>query len=88
MRFEVKTDQGKVFDNNYWILYLSIIFFFSIVLSNISINLSKISKYQEINYLCKLILIDKSSSNFKKLSKLIGQSNKQRVWQLCKEISR
>ena len=84
MRFEVKTDQRR-FSEYFlvtFVLFLGVLFF------NIVLSLQKISRYYETNYLCKLILIEKSSYNFKKLERIINQKNKQKIWDFCKLISR
>ncbi len=87
MKFEIKTDQNRFSDRLSLSLAISIITFFAVLLTNISINLNKLISYYEINYLCKLILVDKSQSNFKKLSKLTKQLKKQKIWDFCREFS-
>ena len=86
MRFEVKTDQQRFSDSLTPLALISMFSFFVIVMTSFSMRLSKISRYYEINYLCKLILVQKSSTNFKRLSKLTNQTNKQKIWDLCKEF--
>ena len=86
MKFEVKT-QNDDFSNSSLYFCLFLIFFsFIVILSNLSIKLGTISRHYEINYFCKLLTIEKSSNTFKKLSKLTNQSNKQKIWDLCREI--
>ena len=86
MRFEVKTD-NQIFSNKLILITLvSTSLFFISVLTSASLNIVKISNYFEINYLCKLFLLEKSSFNFKRLSKLTNQTSKQKMWDLCKEI--
>ena len=87
MKFEIKTDQNRFSDKISLSLAISIITVFAILFTNISLNIKKLIGYYEINYLCRLILVDKSQSNFKKLSKLTNQLNKQKVWDFCKEYS-
>ena len=87
MKFEIKTDQNRFSDKLSLTLAISIITFFAVLFTNISFNLNKLTNYYEINYLCKLILVDKSQSNFKKLSKLTKQQKKQKIWDFCKEFS-
>ena len=84
MRFEVKTDQRRFSEyfSVTFVLFLGVLFF------NIVLSLQKISRYYETNYLCKLILVEKSSYNFKKLERIINQKNKQKIWDFCKLISR
>ena len=87
MKFEIKTDQNRFSDKLSLSLAISIITFFAILFTNISLNIYKLSSYFEINYLCKLILIDKSQSNFKKLSILTKQLKKQNIRDFCREFS-
>ena len=86
MKFEIKTDQNRFSDRLSLSLAISIITFFAVLFTNISFNLNKLTSYYEINYLCRLILVDKSQSNFKKLSKLTKQLKKQKIWDFCKEF--
>ena len=87
MRFEIKTDQNRFADKLSLSLAISILALFAIMITNISLNIYKLSSYYEIKYLCKLILVDKSQNNFKKLSKLTKQLNKQKIWDLCREFN-
>ena len=88
MRFELKTDQSRLSEHLSWTVLFSISTFLSVILINLSINLGRISKYYEINYLCNRVLIEKSSFNFKRLSKLTKKTNKQKMWDLCKALNR
>ena len=87
MKFEIKTDQNRFSDRLSLTLAISIITFFAVLFTNISFNLNKLASYYEINYLCRLILVDKSQSNFKRLSKLTKQLKKQKIWDFCREFS-
>jgi len=86
MKFEVKTQNDEIWKSSSSVLYSVAILSFIVVISNISIKLGTIARHYEINYLCKLVTIDKSSRNFMKLSKLTKQNNKQKMWDLCREI--
>ena len=86
MKIEVKTQNDDLLKSSFSVLLSMALLSFIVVLSNISIKLGVISKHYEINYLCKLLIIEKSSSNFKKLSKLTNETSKQKMWDLCKEI--
>jgi len=88
MRFEVKTDQRRFSEYFSEIFLGTILLFFGILLFNLLLSLQKISRYYETDYLCKLILVEKSSHNFKKLERIINQKNKQKIWDFCKLISR
>ena len=87
MRFEIKTDQNRFSDKLSLTFAISIITFFAIIFTNFSLNINKLTSYYEINYLCRLILVDKSQSNFKKLSKMTKQLKKQKIWDFCKEFT-
>ena len=87
MKLEIKTDQNRFSDRLSLSLAISIITFFAVLFTNISFNLNKLTSYYEINYLCRLILVDKSQSNFKKLSQLTKQFKKQKIWDFCREFS-
>ena len=86
MKLEVKTQNEDLWKSSFSVLLSIALLSFIVVLSNISIKLGAVSRYYEINYLCTLLKIEKSSLNFKKLSKLTNQSTKQKIWDLCREI--
>ena len=88
MRFEVKTDQRRFSEYFSEIFLVTFILFFGVLFFNLVLSLHKISRYYETNYLCNLILVEKSSNNFKKLGRIINQTNKQKIWDFCKGISR
>ena len=86
MKFEVRTQDDDLRKSSFSVLLVFALLSFIVVLSNISIKLGKISRQYEINYLCHILTIEKSSLNFKKLSKLTNQNSKQKMWDLCREI--
>ena len=86
MKFEVKTQNDDLWKSSFSVLISVALFLFIVVLANISIKLGAISRHYEIKYLCNLLTIEKSSLNFKKLSKLTNQTTKQKMWDLCREI--
>ena len=86
MKFEVKTHNDERSKSTLSLFLAFALISFIIILLNISYKLGTISRNNEINYLCKLLIVDKSSLNFKKLSKLTNQSSKQKMWDLCREI--
>ena len=88
MRFEVKTDQRRFSEYFSEFFLVTLVLFLGVLFFNIVLSLQKISRYYETNYLCKLILVEKSSHNFKKLERIINQKNKQKIWDFCKLISR
>ena len=85
MKFEVQTENHQLSKSYSLIILIFTFIFLFFTLSSISIKLGKISKHFEINYLCKLLMVEKSSFNFKKLSKLSNQTSKKKMWDLCNE---
>ena len=86
MKFEVKTQNDELWNSSFSFLLIFALLSFIVILTNVSIKLGTISRYHEINYLCRLLTIEKSSLNFKKLSKLTDLNTKQKMWDLCREI--
>ena len=86
MKLELKTENDYFSKEILSVFLIFISIFLIVIISNISLKLGIISRDYEINYLCRLLTVDKSSSNFRKLSKLLNQNSKQKVWDLCREI--
>ena len=86
MKFEVKTHNDDLWKSSFPFLLSIVLLSFIVILSNISIKLGTISRHYEMNYLCNLLTIEKSSLNFKRLAKLTKQNTKQKMWDLCREI--
>jgi len=86
MKFELKTE------NDFYSKLFSYFFrtFFSlamiIIFCDIAHKLRIISRHYQIEYNCKLLSIEKSTSNFKKLSKISKLKSKQRIWEFCREV--
>ena len=57
-----------------------------ILFSDAALKLGIISKNYQIEYNCRLLSVEKSKSNFEKLSKLSNLKSKQRIWQFCSEF--
>ncbi len=86
MKFELKT-QNDEFQKSFISLSLTFfIIYLVVILSYIAIKFGKITTHYELNYLCRLLIVEKSSYNFKQLSKLTNQTSKQKMWDLCNEI--
>ena len=88
MKFELKTDNDYFSKTFFYLFLASGVISLIIIISNIALKLGSISKHYEINYLCRLLIIEKSTFNFRKLSKLTNQTSKQKVWDLCREINK
>ena len=88
MKFEVKTQNDDLFKSLITVFSTIGLISILIILANISMKLEKISRHHEINYLCKFLIIEKSSLNFRKLSKLTNQTSKQKIWEICREFTK
>ena len=86
MKFEIKTEKenfSKSFSNVFGNFFnLSI----TIMLCFVTLRLGIISRHYQIVYNCKLLSVEKSKSNFKKLSRISNLKTKQRIWDFCKEV--
>ena len=86
MKFELKTENenySKSFSNFFGIIFkLTII----IVLCNIALKLGIISRHYQIEYNCRLLSFEKSTTTFMKLSRLSNLKSKQRIWEFCREF--
>ena len=86
MKFEFKTDNenysqsfGYVFRT---IFSLSLI----IVFCDVALKIGVISRHYQIDYDCRLLSLEKSKSNFRKLSRISNLKSKQRIWEFCREV--
>ena len=86
MKFELKTEN----ENNSKSIsqFFSIVFFITliIILCDVALKLGSISRNHEIEYNCRLLSVEKSKPNFKKLSRLSNLKSKQRIWEFCSEL--
>ena len=86
MKFELKTENenySKSFSQ-----FFRIVFFITliIILCDVALKLGIISRNHKIEYNCKLLSVEKSTSKFKKLSRLSNLKSKQRIWEFCREV--
>ena len=86
MKFELKTEKENY--SKSFLQFFGIIFFLTliIILCDVALKLGSISRNHEIEYNCRLLSVEKSKSNFKKLSKLSNLKSKQRIWEYCSEV--
>ncbi len=86
MKFELKTENKNYLEKfsntlrTISVLILIIIFF------DASFKLRIISRHYQIYYNCKILSVEKSKSNFKKVARLSNVKSKQRIWEFCKEF--
>ena len=86
MKFELKTENENYSKSISYFFGLVFIITLLIILGDISIKLGIISRHYQIDYKCKLLSVEKSKSNFQKLSNLIKIKTKQGIWNFCREI--
>ena len=86
MKFELKTENENYSKSISYFLGLLSIFSLIIILGDVSIKLGIISRHYQIEYNCRLLSFEKSTTNFKKLSSLSNLKSKQRIWEFCREF--
>ena len=86
MKFELKTENENYSKSFSYFFGLVFIFSLIIILCDVSIKLGIISRHYQIEYNCRLLSFEKSTTNFKKLSMLSSLKSKQRIWELCREV--
>ena len=86
MKFELKTENenhSKSISQFFGIVfYITLI----IILGDVAIKLGIISRNHKIEYNCRLLSVEKSKPNFKKLSRLSNLNSKQQIWEFCREV--
>ncbi len=86
MKLELKTENknySKSFLHFFGIFFVLALI---IILFDMALKLGIVSRNYQIEYNCRLLSFQKSTTNFTKLSKLSKLKSKQRIWELCREI--
>ena len=86
MKFELKTDNENYSNSFSNFFKISFILALLIISSDITLKLGKISRHYQIEYNCRLLSVEKSKSNFKKLSRFTTLKNKQKIWEFCRNF--
>ena len=86
MKFELKTE-----NENYpksFSQFFVIVFFLTliIILCDVALKLGIISRNDQIEHNCRLLSIEKSKPQFKKLSMISNLKSKQEIWEFCREV--
>ena len=84
MKFELKTENDnflKIFSDILGIFFKLAVL---IILFDVALKLGIISRQYQIDYNCKLLSVEKTKSNFKKLSSLSHLKSKQRILEFCR----
>ena len=84
MKFELKTENYSKsildFLRTFFCLLLVII------ICDVSLKLKIISRNYQIKYSCNVLSVDKSTSNFNKLSRLSKLKSKQQILDFCRKV--
>ena len=86
MKFELKTENDNYSKSFLYIFGLVFFLLQIIIFCDVAYKIGKISRHFQIEYVCRLLSVEKSSNNFKKLSRLSNLKSKQRIWELCREV--
>ena len=86
MKFEFKTEKENY--SKSFLQFFGIFFFLSLIIfvCNVSLKLGIISRNHKIEYNCRLLSVEKSKPNFKKLSRLSNLKSKQQIWEFCRVV--
>ena len=86
MKFELKTENEKY--SKSFSKFFGVVFSITliIILCDVSLKLGIISRNYKIEYNCRLLSVEKSKTNFKKLSMLSNLKSKQLIWEFCREV--
>ena len=86
MKFELKTENENY--SKSISKFFGIVFFVTLmlILCDVALKLGIISRNHKIEYNCRLLSVEKSKPNFKKLSRLSNLKSKQQIWEFCREV--
>ena len=86
MKFELKTENenySKSISQFFGIVcFITLI----IILCDVALKLGIISRNHKIEYNCRLLSVEKSKTQFMKLSRLSNLKSKQQIWEFCREV--
>ena len=86
MKFELKTE-NESYSKSFSQVFITIpILALLIIFCDVALKLGIISRHYQINYKCRLLSVEKSKSNFKKLSNLSKLKSKQKIWEFCRDV--
>ena len=86
MKFELKTENENYSKSISQFFGVVFIFTLLIITCDIALKLGIISRNHAINYNCRLLYVEKSKTNFKRLSRLSNLKSKQQIWEFCREV--
>ena len=88
MKFELKTDNEDYLKSFSYFFRTFFMLSIIIIFCDVALKLGIISRHYQINYICGLLTVEKSSSNFKKLSTLSNLKSKIRILEFCREVAK
>jgi len=86
MKFELKTENenySKSFSQFFGIVFILTLI---IIICDVALKLGTISRNHKIEYNCRILSVEKSKPQFKKLSRLSNLKSKQQIWEFCREV--
>ncbi len=86
MKFELKTENRSYLKSFSYISRTVFVFLLLIISCDVALKFGFISRHYQIDYTCRLLAVEKSKSNFKKLSRLSNLKSKQKIWEFCREV--
>ena len=86
MKFELKTENENY--SKSFVCVLTTILSLALIINfcDVALKIGIISRHYQIEYNCKILYFEKSTTNFKKISKLSNLKSKQQIWDLCREV--
>ena len=88
MKFELKTENENY--SKSISQFFSIFFFLTltIILCDVAHKLGILSRNHNIEYNCRILSVEKSAANFKKLYRISKLKSKQKIWEFCREVTK
>ena len=86
MKLELKTENENLSNSFSNIFKIVLSLALIIIFCDVALKLRFISRNYQIDFNCRLLNVEKSTSNFRKLSKLSSLKSKQKIWEFCSEV--
>ena len=86
MKFELKTYNENYSKSFSHVLVIAFFLALIIILCDIALKLGIIARHYKLDYSCKILSVEKSTVNFKRLSRLSTLKSKQQIWEFCREV--
>ena len=86
MKFELKTDNENYSKAFSYVFKIVLILSLIIIFCDVALKLRVISRHFQIEHNCRLLSVEKSKSNFRKLSRISKLKSKQKIRDFCREV--